>query len=139
MITLAEYYQGRDTLFWQLLGTDLCANAGRTVETANALLVLAKGGGVVMRPNHRTGMVRSGWRPPMINETTPGAAKKSLHLTCEAIDLEDPQHELSVWCFHHADTVLRDLGLWLEHPDKTPTWCHVQLKPPLSNRRVFFP
>jgi hypothetical protein len=36
-------------------------------------------------------------------------------------------------------TVLRDLGLWMEHPDKTPTWLHIQTVPPGSGNRVFWP
>jgi hypothetical protein len=35
--------------------------------------------------------------------------------------------------------VLEELQLWLEHPDATPGWCHLQILPPRSGRRVFYP
>jgi hypothetical protein len=60
-------------------------------------------------------------------------------MQCLAIDLEDVDGTLDKWCFANASLVLRDLALWLEHPDATPTWTHVQLKPPGSGNRVFRP
>ncbi len=140
MITLADYFMGRDRTHAAILGTDLRANAGRTVESANALLVLAKGAGVPLEPNPATGsIVSSGWRPADINAATPGAAARSLHMTCEAIDLFDPDGLVDDWLLANADTVLRDLALWLEHPAATKGWAHVQLRPPRSGRRVFYP
>jgi Peptidase M15 len=139
VIDLASYYMGRDKTHALILGSDLRANAGRTVEAANKLLTLAKGAGVQLKPNATTGMVRSGWRPPDVNSTTAGASKTSLHMQCLAIDLEDMDGALDKWCLINANLVLRDLALWLEHPDATPTWCHVQLRPPGSGNRVFRP
>lgn len=139
MITLDQFWMGRDKTHALILGTDLRANAARTVEAANKLLILAKGAGVPLKPNATTGMVRSGWRPPDINGATSGASKTSLHMQCLAVDLEDVGGKLAAWCFANADTVLRDLALWLEHPSATPSWCHVQLKPPGSGNRVFRP
>ena len=139
MITLADYYRGHDVRYRHLLGSDLRANAARTVEAANALLILAKGAGIVMRPNKDSGMVRSGWRPPAVNAVTPHASRTSLHMQCLAVDIEDETHALALWAMANADTVLRDLALWLEHPTATSTWCHVQLRPPDSGNRVFIP
>ena len=140
MITLADYYMGRDRTHGHLLGSDLRANAARTVEAANALLVLAKTAGVSLEASPRTGsVVSSGWRPPDINGATPGAAARSLHMQCLAIDIHDPDGDLDDWALDNADTVLRDLVLWLEHPAATKGWCHVQLRPPRSGRRVFYP
>lgn len=138
MITLAQYYKGHDLKYQALLGTDLRANAGRTVEAANKLLTLAKGAGVRLVPNAEWGMVRSGWRPPAVNAATANASKTSLHMQCLAVDLEDVDRSLARWCFANQN-VLKDLALWLEHPDATPSWCHVQLKPPGSGNRVFRP
>ncbi len=138
MITLADYYMGRDKTHAHILGSDLRANAARTVEAANKLLTLAKGAGVQLKPG-QWGMVRSGWRPPDSNAGTKGASKTSLHMQCLAVDLEDVSGTLGKWCMANADTVLRDLALWLEHKDATPTWTHVQLKPPGSGNRVFRP
>jgi hypothetical protein len=140
VITLADYYMGRDRTHGHLLGSDLRANAARTVEAANALLVLAKTGGVSLEASPRTGtIVSSGWRPPDINGATPGAALRSLHMQCLAVDLFDPDGDLDDWLLANADTVLRDLALWLEHPAATKGWAHVQLRPPRSGRRVFYP
>ena len=140
MIELADYYMGRDREYSHLLGSDLRHNAGITVEAANKLLVLAKTGGVSLDVNPRTGtIVSSGWRPPAVNSVVPGAALRSKHLSCQAVDLFDPDGDLDDWCLINADTVLRDLGLWLEHPAATKGWCHVQTMPPRSGRRVFYP
>ena len=139
MITLSDYFMGRDFQYRDLLTPELRANAARTVESANALLILAAGAGVVVHHNKVTGMVRSGWRPPAINAGTMGASKTSLHMQCLAVDLEDNNKALGRWCLANAGTVLKDLNLWLEHPEATPSWCHVQLRPPGSGRRVFRP
>lgn len=140
MIDLDDYFMGRDRTHALLLSTELRRNAARTVEVTNALLVLANGAGVTLEASPRTGsIVTSGWRPPDINAATPGAAVRSLHMTCEAVDLYDPDGDLDDWLLSSADTVLKDLGLWLEHPSATKGWAHVQLKPPKSKRRVFYP
>lgn len=140
MIEIGHYLMGRDLQYGHLLGPDLRAQARRTVELANALLVLAKGAGVTLEHSPRTGtIVTSGWRPADVNERTPGAAPKSRHITCQAIDLYDPDGDLDDWLLASADTVLRDLGLWLEHPAATKGWAHVQTVPPRSGRRVFYP
>lgn len=143
MITLADYWRGRDSTHALQLGTDLRTNAGRIVEAANALLVLAKGAGVTLKPSPVTGsMVASGWRPADINAATKNASPTSLHLVCRAIDIYDHNRSLALWAQANAETVLRDLGLWMEHPDYTRgvnPWLHVQDKPPASGRRVFIP
>ncbi len=140
MITLAQYWLGRDITHALQLGTDLRSNAARTVDLANRLLVLAKGAGVRLEESPRTGsIVTSGWRPADVNASTPNARARSLHISCEAIDLFDPDGDLDDWLLANADTVLKDLGLWLEHPAATKGWAHVQTKPPRSGRRVFYP
>jgi Peptidase M15 len=145
VISLEQFFMGRDKTYAHILGSDLRANASRTVEAANKLLTLAKGAGVQLKPG-QWGMVRSGWRPPAINASTQGASKTSYHMQCLAVDLEDVDRSLGKWCKANAQTVLKDLALWLEDPDFTPpkgdtrrAWCHVQLKPPGSGNRVFRP
>lgn len=144
MITLADYWMGRDATHALQLGTDLRAQAARTVQIANALLVLAKGAGVTLEESPRTGsIVTSGWRPADINAGVPGAAVRSKHITCQAIDLYDPDGDLDDWLLTQATAprggVLGELGLWLEHPAATKGWAHVQTVPPGSRRRVFYP
>lgn len=88
--------------------------------------------------------VTSGWRPPAYNAKVQGASKTSLHMTCEACDLEDADGELDDWCMsQEGDQVLRRLGLWHEHPSSTKGadgegWCHVQTRPPGSGNRHFY-
>lgn len=127
-LKLADYYMGRDRLHRQELSRELRANARETLNRVNRLL-------------RRAGLVRkvsSGWRPAAINAAVPGAAKGSKHLSCQAIDLEDSDGSLDAWCMANLG-VLEELQLWLEHPDATPGWCHLQILPPRSGSRVFYP
>jgi hypothetical protein len=126
VISVAEYYMGRDKKY--PLNDELRANADEIVAKASELL-------------SRFGQLRrvsSGWRPPAINATTPGAARKSLHMSCEAVDLEDEDGSLDDWCLEHPE-VLQEIGLWQEHPAATKGWCHLQIVPPRSGKRVFYP
>lgn len=136
ILTLDHYWRGRDKTHGHLLTPELRANAQRTVDVANELFSLAGDGGVMLTPAQPYGMARSGWRPPDINAATQGAAKGSLHMQCLALDAEDPYGLLAAWCFANRDTVLRDLGLWMEHPTATPTWCHIQTQPMASFKRT---
>jgi hypothetical protein len=129
MLTLADYLMGRDLSHADELSAELLVNARHTVERANGLLRLA---GRMSCP------VNSGWRPHSVNATIPNASPRSRHLTCQAVDLGDHDGTLDAWCSTHQDA-LEHLGLWLEHPSATPGWCHVQIVPPGSGRRVFMP
>ena len=127
-ITLADYFMGRDQSHAHELTDALRANAMLTIERANLLL----------RRAALAGVVSSGWRPHAINAAIPNASPRSKHLSCQAIDLDDPDDALDAWCFCNLP-VLAAIGLWLEHPDATPGWCHLQVVPPGSGRRVFMP
>lgn len=143
MITLHDYWMGRDASHPTLMSPMLEKNAGITVECVNALLALAQIAGVVLLPaplHPQFGYVASGWRPPEVNASTPGAATGSKHLLAQACDIYDPHGELDRWLMtDDGQRALTDIGLWMEHPDKTPTWAHVQTVPPGSGRRVFWP
>ncbi len=139
-ITRAQYFMGRDAAYGHLLGSDLRANADRTIELANQVLLQAAQAGVSLEISPRTGsIVTSGWRPPAVNDATPGAAARSKHLSCQAVDLFDPDGDLDEWLLSVSDTALAALGLWLEHPAATKGWAHLQTVPPGSRRRVFYP
>ncbi len=129
MLTLADYFMGRELLHPDELTRELRDNSACTVERANRLLRLA---------GTTTWVVNSGWRPLAINASIPNASPRSRHITCQAIDLGDDDGSLDAWCMAHLDA-LASLGLWLEHPRATPGWCHVQTVPPRSGRRVFCP
>lgn len=138
MITLEHYYMGRDVEYKAELTGQLRSNAAIVVERANQLLALAVADGVKLVKNDRKSYTRSGWRPLAVNQATPGAAKVSNHITCEAIDIEDINRQLCGWCMIHQDA-LEKIGLWMEHPSATKTWCHWQTKAPKSGKRVFYP
>lgn len=80
--------------------------------------------------------VSSGYRPTSVNAATPGSAKASAHLTCEACDFEDKDRKLIQWLLRNMD-ILERAGLYMESPINTPTWVHVQTRAPRSGKRVF--
>jgi hypothetical protein len=79
--------------------------------------------------------VSSGYRPGKYNTAAKGAAK-SAHLTCEACDFRDPDGAIDKFCMDNQQ-LLAEWGLWLEHPDSTPGWCHLDTRP--RSNRVFKP
>lgn len=143
MISLGDYWMSRDRTHPVALSTDVRRNAETTVRVVSTLLLLAQQAGVSLYANPRTGtLVSSGWRPPAVNASTPGAAVNSRHMTGQAVDIYDPDGDLDDWCMAQADQPggpLERLGLWLEHPAATKGWCHLQTVPPRSGRRVFYP
>ena len=128
MITLADYYMGRDRRFPDELTDEKRSNAEEMVEKANELL----------QRFGETRKVNSGWRPASINKATVGAAPKSKHMECLAIDLEDKDGSLGRWCLENLEELV-SIGLWMEEPSKTIGWLHVQIVPPRSGNRVFKP
>jgi hypothetical protein len=132
MITLDDYWMGRDKQYPLDLNETIRANAKATVDKANLLLATFKQatGDTIQRK------VTSGWRPPRVNAATPGAAVMSNHMTGNAIDLYDPEGSLDDWL---TDEILEKLDLYREHPSATKNWCHVQIVPPKSKRRTFYP
>lgn len=130
MITLTDYWMGRDREFPLALTPQIEKNAALTVQLANALLARFGQGR----------KVNSGWRPPEVNEKTSGAAVMSKHMTGQAIDLADPEGDLDEWLMTaEGQAALVEIGLWMEHPAATKGWSHVQTVPPKSGRRTFYP
>lgn len=79
--------------------------------------------------------ISSGFRDPITN-TKIGGAKSSAHCSAEAVDFADKG--LGVWCLKNVGTLAR-LGLYLENPAHTPTWCHLSTRKTKSGRIVFDP
>lgn len=130
MITLTDYWMGRDKEFPLAMTPQIETNAIRTVSLVNALLARFGEGR----------KVNSGWRPPAVNAKIPNAALNSKHMTGQAIDLADPDGDLDEWLLTEAgQAALTEIGLWMEHPAATKGWCHLQTIPPKSGRRVFYP
>lgn len=82
-------------------------------------------------------VVSSGYRPGVYNKNANGASK-SKHMTLQACDFIDLNGDLDEFCVNNKD-VLKECGLYLEHPYFTPTWCHLQSIPPSSNSLIFYP
>lgn len=109
--------------------------ATETVLRHNLLLAAMVADGVSMTVNPITKtMYSSGWRPEAVNAGTLGAAIHSTHITGFGGDLYDPLGHLDAWCMDNQDK-LAEIGLWLEHPDSTPHWCHTDRR--LRINRVF--
>lgn len=80
-------------------------------------------------------IVTSGYRTPDHNKRI-GGAKNSAHLYCQAVDFRDLSGKLKDWMLQNAH-VLEELGLWMEDPNYTRGWVHIQSRPAKS--RVFIP
>lgn len=63
---------------------------------------------------------------------------KSKHLFCQAVDISDADGKLKKWINENVK-LMEEIGLWFEDFSKTPTWVHVQIIPPSSNKRFFMP
>lgn len=61
---------------------------------------------------------------------------KSSHREGKAVDVYDPGDLLDNWL---TDKTLETYGLYREHPDSTPGWCHLQTNPPGSGNRTYRP
>jgi hypothetical protein len=72
-------------------------------------------------------LVSSGYRPGHYNVKAGGAAR-STHLTCEAVDIRDPNGKLDAWIDSNPN-VLVECNLWREDPKVTATWCHLDIRP----------
>lgn len=141
MITVDDYFMGRREQYPLALTPAIERNAHRTVALVNAMLARAMAAGVHAAQHPKTrSPVSSGWRPPVVNAATTGAAVNSRHMTGEAVDLYDPDGDIDEWLVSDAgQSVLVELGLWMEHPSATKGWAHLQTMPPRSQRRVFYP
>lgn len=139
VIATKDYFMGRDIEYPHAMTPEIESNAYRLVGLLNEVLVLAELHDIAVPVKAKTGsQLSDGWRPPALNAVTKGAAKNSRHMTAQAGDLYDPKGTLAGWLYENQ-SVLVKLGLWLEHPSATPTWCHLQMVPPKSGNRVFYP
>ena len=139
MITLQTYLRGYEQLYPSEFTPEVFQNATTTIDRVNLLIKTMQEDGVVIENHPKHGNpVSSGWRPAAVNANVKGAAPRSKHMTAQACDLYDPEGEIDEWCFSHPE-VLAAIGLWLEHPSATKGWCHLQVVPPRSGNRFFYP
>lgn len=139
-VTLKDYLMGREVIFPEEYTPEVEANAEKTVEAVNSLLAVLEAEGIPLEENKQGSIINSGWRPPQINGQVKNAAVKSKHMTGEACDLYDPEGAIDDFLMSEAgQRVLIGLRLFLEHPSATKNWSHVQIVPPRSLNRVFYP
>lgn len=136
MITISDYFMGRDKTYAAALTPDIVKNAEDLLTRVNFLMAIF----YTSNPKAHSRAVNSGWRPPKLNATVQNAAPNSHHMTGKAIDVNDDDGQLDAWLMGLAgQKALVDARLWIEHPSATPRWSHFQSEPPRSGRRVFYP
>lgn len=131
MISLTEFLMGREKQ--SPLSVEQALNAADLLSRVNYLFG---------RLNLRAA-VTSGYRPSVVNYVNNGA-KKSAHLSCQAIDLLDHHGKIGILLSKRTD-LLEECGLYLENPsftkkekDGTITyWTHLQSRP--TKNRIFNP
>lgn len=141
MIIPADYYHNsRDHLYAAELTPAIRDNVRELLGRVNLLLTWASQDNIRPAIDAATGThVASGWRPAAINDATANAAAASKHLTGQAVDLRDNgTRDLARWCLRNLD-LLEEIGLYMEDPQWTPSWVHLQIVPPGSRRRVYCP
>lgn len=134
-ITLDVYFMGRyaDPEYRAEMTPQLRENARELLKRVNSLLAeLLPSIPWLVRVK-----VNSGWRPARINAQI-GGSKQSKHIICKAIDISDIGQSLSKYLAGNPG-LLEKYDLAIEHPDATPTWCHIQFGAPPSGNRVFKP
>ena len=62
---------------------------------------------------------------------------QSKHLTGEAVDISDPNLELTKWLKENDSQRLKDVLLWCE--EGNANWTHFQITPPKSGNLWFLP
>jgi hypothetical protein len=114
-LTASGKYPDRESS--EELTEELLGNASILLDKVNKFLqdIEIQGG---------TLKVSSGFRPAAVNAAIPNAAKKSNHMICKAIDLEDHDGSLDALVAKHPD-LLRKYELFQEDPESTKGWCHL--------------
>lgn len=135
-ITLKQFWKNRDVEHAAELTAEIRANATETVRRVNLLLAIYH----VATNSAAPDIVNSGWRPASVNAATKGAAKRSPHLTAEAVDLSDDVEAIDVWLATALGRkALMDCDLYAEVASATPRWAHLQTRRTASGNRVFKP
>ncbi len=131
MISMNEILMGRAKL--ENLSTDIQCNIKHLHKVVN-----------VIRQRYGKPMtVTSGLRLPEHNDATSNAAKRSAHLTGEAIDVRDVDGSLMRWVLQNL-SLMQELGIYIEDFRWTRSktkgyWVHLGTRKPSSGRRIFIP
>lgn len=123
MINLAEFLMGREKEY--PIDKELEKNAIETLKRVNALFLHLN---ILPKLN-------SGYRPDKYNKIA-GGSPRSPHLTCEAMDIDDRKGKIKKLI---TLELLEKFDLYMEHPDYTKTWVHLQTRKTGSGNRIFKP
>lgn len=97
----------------------------------NAELLLQKVNAMLDELNVQKRDVTSGFRPTAVNANVSGAAKKSAHTRCLAIDLMDDKEQTLCKLIETRPDLLKKYGLWMEAKEftkgKNTNWAHLDL------------
>lgn len=118
MISKSEILMGRDAQFPKEYTKEVSDNIDRLLIALNKF-----------REAYGKAMtVSSGWRPQSINIAV-GGAKMSNHTVGLACDFKDADGSLDAFAVEcDKKGLLKQWGLWLEHPDNTKGWIHLDCK-----------
>lgn len=83
--------------------------------------------------------ITSGLRSKADQDRINPSAPKSNHLRGLAADVSDKGHVLYNWLTADNNKKAIEYGVYLEHKSATKSWCHIQIVPPKSGKRVFYP
>lgn len=84
--------------------------------------------------------ISSGFRTPESNAETPGAAAGSHHMRANASDIQTLGYFLKAdYLKNKEKSLLVKHDLYLEDPEYTKGWTHLQRVPPKSGKRIFIP
>jgi hypothetical protein len=134
MISLKQYWMGRDKEYYYDWTNEIQLNAENTVRVANKLLEFVyQDTGVVFNE------VASGWRPIEINDDTSNASKTSKHITAQAVDIKDNENRLlAAWCTANPH-ILKRMGVCMEDAGWTRYWVHWQTVQVESGKTIYIP
>lgn len=84
-------------------------------------------------------VITSGLRSDADQKRINPSAPKSKHLLGLACDVSDKDHALYNWLTADNNKKAIEFGVYLEHKSATINWVHLQIVPPKSGKRVFYP
>lgn len=91
----------------------------------NAIILLDKINSLLDELGITETTISSGWRPLSVNNKITNASKKSAHMIGKAIDLKDNSDQHLAKLIASQPELLRKYGLFLENPDSTKYWIHL--------------
>ena len=124
MISLDQYLMGREKIY--------PVNKDQLESAAELLLRVHYFFGLLGIKDFK---LSSGYRPGSFNKAA-GGSSRSGHLTCEAIDIADPDGKIGLLIMYNLD-LLKECELYLEDLSYTEKWTHLQTRP--TKNRVFKP